>query len=93
MRLVNDHGEGLVAALEKMIVTGRGGYDIVCSTTHRAKGQEWPLVAVAPDFDPPEEARKRWLMDQPAFLQMCYVAVTRAQEGLDAENLRWVGTL
>jgi len=96
VRLVEAHGEGLITALESMSADGQAA-DVTCSTVHRAKGLQWPRVTIAPDLGLPEMASgepNEWLADRrredAAFLRVCYVAVTRAQSGLDDSALEWV---
>lgn len=57
--------------------------EVVISTSHKAKGRQWPYVKVGADFAPreallsPEGGASR---DQ---LRLAYVTVTRARRGLD----------
>lgn len=58
--------------------------DVVVSTAHKAKGREWPTVALAGDFpdsyEPPE-------------LRLLYVACTRAERELDNRAVGYFGQL
>lgn len=50
-------------------------------TIHKAKGREWPRVAILrPDLMPSKSARQEWQIIQE--LNLCYVAATRAQTHL-----------
>jgi len=54
---------------------------LTLSTAHKAKGREWPRVAVLrPELMPSRAARSAWAYDQE--LNLCYVAATRAKETL-----------
>lgn len=71
---------GLVAALDKLFgddTTGR----LTLSTVHKAKGKEWPRVAILkPELMPAPWAKDGWQQEQEKNLQ--YVAWTRAREAL-----------
>jgi hypothetical protein len=54
--------------------------EVVISTAHRSKGQEWPTVQIGPDF--PEQAKS-----SEADMRLLYVAITRAREILDDEAI------
>jgi hypothetical protein len=86
--LVETFGAGrLVTALSKLPKSPRAGQTIV-STTHKAKGLEWPSVRLADDFAfspegsplPAEEIR------------LLYVAATRAQDVLDISACPYFST-
>lgn len=54
---------------------------LTLSTVHKAKGQEWPTVAILrPDLMPSRAARQEWQYEQEINLQ--YVAATRAKRTL-----------
>jgi ATP-dependent exoDNAse (exonuclease V) beta subunit len=87
VRLVDRFGpETIIAALNETIDNPRA--DLTVSTVHKAKGLEWPSVAVR-GFDPPGVNRETGeLLPIPrAQAMQLYVAVTRAQLVLDATGL------
>lgn len=55
---------------------------VVLSSVHRSKGLEWPKVYLLGrgDVMPPRREMQEWQMEQE--VNLCYVAVTRAQETL-----------
>jgi superfamily I DNA/RNA helicase len=55
---------------------------IVLSSVHRSKGLEWPKVYLLGrgEVMPPRREMQEWQMEQE--VNLCYVAVTRAQETL-----------
>ena len=72
VKLVDAYGTPrLISALRQIVPESHS--DVVVSTAHRAKGREWETVRLENDFEDtnPEE------------LRLTYVAVTRAQIGLD----------
>lgn len=54
--------------------------DVVVSTAHKAKGREWPVVALAADFEGTDEGAAALAAPE---LRLLYVACTRATEVLD----------
>lgn len=68
---------GLVRRIEALFSdTDRGV--LTLATVHKAKGQEWPSVAILmPELMPSRAARQDWQMEQETNLQ--YVAATRAK--------------
>lgn len=72
--------EGLKDALDRLFgdsIVGR----LTLSTIHKAKGREWPQVAILrPDLIPARWARQDWQQEQERNLQ--YVAWTRARARL-----------
>ena len=58
--------------------------DLVLSTAHKSKGRQWGDVQLAGDFPDVLEDTSE---DE---LRLLYVAVTRAQDRLDAESIPWV---
>lgn len=82
--LVDKYGADRIAeALEQQVPEHRA--DLVLSTTHKAKGREWPAVQIADDFPTPDPDDGGPLL--PPELRLRYVAVTRAQHRLDATAL------
>ena len=89
--LVEELGDGTPAALAAMaaaIVDDPAAADVVLTTTHKAKGLEWPRVRVANDFvhlvdekDGEMEMRDKCKVDAQE-IHCLYVACTRAQEVL-----------
>lgn len=71
---------GLAAALDKLFGDDAGGR-LTLSTVHKAKGREWPQVAILrPDLMPAPWADQDWEREQEDNLQ--YVAWTRARAAL-----------
>ena len=66
-------------------VSNEGDAQIVCSTTHRAKGREWGYVAIDPDFlsARPPSPHSDHQESIAAELRLLYVAVTRAKNAVD----------
>jgi superfamily I DNA/RNA helicase len=57
----------------------------------KSKGQEYLKVRIASDFGPPEPNEETGQVTlNHSEMRLTYVAVTRAQEALDAEALAWV---
>jgi hypothetical protein len=70
-------------------VTTTGGYATV-TTAHKAKGLQWPRVKIGCDFPAPRRnADGSWWEPGAEELKLAYVAVTRAQTGLDPGSLAW----
>jgi DNA helicase-2/ATP-dependent DNA helicase PcrA len=70
---------GLIRKLEGLFTDGDGV--LLLSTVHKAKGREWPNVAILePDLMPSAWARQEWQLQQERNLQ--YVAWTRCTERL-----------
>jgi hypothetical protein len=81
VRLVEQYGtDTIIEALSHQ--PPERSCDQVVSTAHKAKGREWPTVQLAGDFpDPQEEGLS------PEEWRLLYVAVTRAEHGLDIEGV------
>ena len=78
VKLVDDHTpEAIIAALENMPSMYEA--DLVCSTTHKAKGLEWDHVKLAGDFPMPQPGKP--FPDEE--YRLLYVAATRAKLRLD----------
>lgn len=56
------------------------------STAHKAKGREFPTVRLCDDFNPPPLDRDERALWNPEEGNLLYVAVTRAQLGLDISH-------
>jgi DNA helicase-2/ATP-dependent DNA helicase PcrA len=70
----------LTAKIETMFSDQADGLLTLC-TIHKAKGKEWPTVAILrPDLMPSKSARQEWQLEQEN--NLCYVAATRAQNRL-----------
>ena len=86
IRIIIDHlspTEQSVGALCDKIsrLFTEGGTVLTLSTIHKAKGREWPKVAILrPDLIPSKWARQDWQLQQEN--NLLYVAWTRAQEEL-----------
>jgi AAA domain-containing protein/UvrD-like helicase family protein len=82
--VVEEHGaEKILAALRNMPSQDRA--DLVLSTAHKAKGLEWPEVALGPDYRNPDSTG-------PEEKRLLYVACTRAREVLDCTSIPGFGT-
>jgi superfamily I DNA/RNA helicase len=77
VKLVEQYGtDTIIEALSNQVPEDQ--CDLVISTAHKAKGCQWPTVQLASDFPEPSADGldvSEW--------RLLYVAVTRAQEGLD----------
>ena len=97
LKLAAEHGyDGTRSIISDMAVgknqaaIDSSGRDVVCLTTHAAKGLEFRRVMLADDFGPQpnekngetEAAWRARLADSREDLNVFYVAVTRAQEAL-----------
>ncbi len=97
LKLAAQHGyDGTRAIISDMAVgknqaaIDSSGHDVVCLTTHAAKGLEFRRVFLADDFGPKPNEKKgeteaAWrarLAEASEDLNVFYVAVTRAQESL-----------
>lgn len=69
----------LVRKIEALFGDGQGDVLTLC-TAHKAKGKEWPTVAILEPQLMPGRARRDWQHEQE--LNLMYVAATRAQERL-----------
>lgn len=70
----------LIERIEMIFADSNEGM-LTLSTVHRAKGKEWPQVAILrPDLMPARWARQAWQQEQETNLM--YVAATRAQSRL-----------
>jgi hypothetical protein len=84
VRLVDDLGAPEILAAARRLTDERNA-EVIVSTTHKAKGREWPAVLVARDFRTPNPDRPGQINRPEAML--AYVAVTRAQHTLDRGSL------
>ncbi len=88
--LIETHGaDGVIALVDQLTDEKRA--DVVVSTAHKAKGQEWKTVRIADDFPEPkvpEDGKRPPIPPDTAML--AYVAVTRAQQVLDRSGLAWI---
>lgn len=82
-----EKGITTVAELKEMVLemfadVGADKELVVLSSVHRSKGLEWPRVFVLGrgDIMPPRREMQEWQREQE--INLCYVAVTRAQEVL-----------
>ncbi|MEV7011570.1 UvrD-helicase domain-containing protein [Streptosporangium sp. NPDC051022] len=89
VKLVDSHGPERILHVVDQLVDEYNA-DIIISTAHRAKGREWPTVRLAADFPEPYDKEGTLV---PAEVMLAYVAVTRAQEGLDCSALTAGGLL
>jgi superfamily I DNA/RNA helicase len=93
VKLLDDYGVDKVLAIASSTVARAEHADVITSTAHKSKGKQYSTVRIAPDFQPSEDEADA----QPGFdeseMRLAYVAVTRAQFGLDCESLDWVDAL
>lgn len=88
--LVDDFGaDQIVEKLARM--ASEKNASVVVSTAHKAKGREWPSVALADDFPDPETFKAQDREIEPGELRLAYVALTRAQERLDVDEVPLLG--
>jgi superfamily I DNA/RNA helicase len=57
--------------------------DLVLSTVHKAKGREWPRVAIADDFSPFRRMKHGRETVSREDVRLIYVALTRAREAVE----------
>ena len=70
---------GVIAKIEGLFSDTNGC--LILSTVHKAKGKEWPRVAILqPELMPSKWAKQQWQQEQESNLR--YVAFTRAREHL-----------
>lgn len=91
VKLVDEYGVEKILNIATTAVTKREYADVTTSTAHKAKGQEYEAVRIAPDFMEPEPDKDG---NEPKLNEaegkLAYVAVTRAKRFLDCEALGWV---
>lgn len=82
-----EQGVTTVSELKQMVQSmfddvGNSKSLVVLSSVHRSKGLEWPKVHILGrgDIMPPKREMQEWQYEQE--INLCYVAVTRAQETL-----------
>ena len=77
IRLLREHG--IIAVTEAIAQsTGEETSDTVCTTIHKSKGRQWPVVRIA--ADPDELIPSNFDSDEGRdALMLLYVAITRAQ--------------
>lgn len=92
VRLVEKWGAAQLLKIAKQFKdSDKGPVDVTVMTGHGSKGLQYPRVKIGTDFPEPSLDGEGQLrpMD-PAMLQLCYVAVTRAQQHLDDQAIAWV---
>jgi superfamily I DNA/RNA helicase len=91
VKIIEEYGVEKVLAIASTAVSKPQYADVVTSTAHKSKGQEYLKVRIASDFGPPEPNEETGQVTlNHSEMRLTYVAVTRAQEALDAEALAWV---
>lgn len=87
VKLIDEYGiDVIVQALDGMIAERAA--DVVVSTAHKAKGREWDVVRLAPDFQEPGDGDGvdgEW--------RLLYVAATRARRVLDVRSCEPIAAL
>jgi hypothetical protein len=92
VRLVEKWGAAqLLKIANQFKDTDKGPVDLAVMTGHSAKGLQYPRVKIGADFrEPSLDGEGQLRPMDPAELQLCYVAVTRAQQHLDDEAIAWI---
>jgi len=92
VRLVEKWGAGQLLKIAKQVKsTERAKVDLTVMTGHRSKGLQYPRVKIGSDFREPTLNEDGMVSEMdPAELQLCYVAATRASEHLDCEAVSWI---
>lgn len=91
VKLVDEYGVEKILALASTTVSKAEYADVITSTAHKAKGQEFESVRIAPDFAEPEPDKDTGEVKlNDAEMKLAYVAVTRAKLKLDCTALGWV---
>jgi hypothetical protein len=86
VQLIDSYGpETVIDTMDRLVPEQAA--QVVVSTTHKAKGREWPSVRIAGDFHQPK-GEDTSIPQAEAML--AYVAVTRARLTLDPDGLAWV---
>ncbi|BCY10971.1 hypothetical protein L3i22_060590 [Actinoplanes sp. L3-i22] len=102
VRLVQSRGAQKLLDMARDLVSeeattedGKPAYDVIVCTGHKAKGLEWDFVRIASDWPQPETDRETGEVRLPDAEErrLAYVAVTRAQLGLELGSLAWVTDL
>lgn len=78
----------IIKAIEEAPYVPESEAQVILSTIHKAKGREWPVVAVHDDFAL-FSSEKPWsvlLREDPEEFNLLYVAITRARHGLYLEQ-------
>ncbi len=94
--LVDTHGpDAILTAVDQL--SEEAYADVTVSTTHTAKGREWPTVQIGNDFPPPKDTDQHDAERRPVpepvndtDARLAYVAVTRARHHLDLGGLSWI---
>lgn len=91
VRLIDSQGSAAIIRTVEQL-SSQAQADVIVSTAHRAKGQEWGRVLVATDFRKPKrKAGKETAGTIPRTdAMLAYVAVTRARDELDRTGLAWI---
>ncbi|GAA4059625.1 UvrD-helicase domain-containing protein [Actinomadura miaoliensis] len=94
VNLIVTYGPDEILRIVDALAAREDDADIVISTGHKAKGREWPVVLIGPDFKP--QPRRDPLSGKLVTPEMtdearmlAYVAVTRARHHLDPAGLDW----
>ncbi|MFG2134989.1 UvrD-helicase domain-containing protein [Streptomyces sp. NPDC048751] len=96
VNLVDTHGtDAILAAVAQL--TPEPHAQVAVSTTHKAKGREWPRVLIADDFARSQNKITDDQTNTPASnpiddaeARLAYVAVTRTRQRLDLGGLSWI---
>ena len=77
----SDKALEIIKAIESTIISDETSADIILTTAHKSKGQQWDRVKIAEDFKPIEYCG----IDD---LNLWYVSITRAIEVLDVTEIK-----
>ncbi|MDQ2874592.1 MAG: AAA family ATPase, partial [Actinomycetota bacterium] len=95
VRLVDRHGpDGLLDMISRLTPEDdtKNPPQLTISTTHKAKGRQWPIVRIAGDFRGPvtDPAAATTTWPSPEERRLAYVTATRARELLETGSLTWI---
>jgi superfamily I DNA/RNA helicase len=93
VKLLDDYGVDKVLGIASSTMSKPQYADVITSTAHKSKGKQYPTVRIASDFEPSEDEAAVDPGFNDAEHRLAYVALTRAQFGLDCEALAWVNGL
>jgi superfamily I DNA/RNA helicase len=93
VKLLDDYGVDKVLGIAASTKDKPEQADVITSTAHKSKGKQYSTVRIAADFEPSEDEAAVEPGFNDAENRLAYVALTRAQFGLDCEALSWVNGL
>jgi N12 class adenine-specific DNA methylase len=95
VRLIDRHGPaGLIDMIGRLTPESdtKNPPQLTISTTHKAKGRQWPVVRIAGDFRGPvtDPGTGEITWPSPEERRLAYVAATRAQTLMEIGSLAWI---